>query len=551
MKKFANTFVPSVTELPYSAPASSRIYRSIPSFFMVNAPVLQPETDSRPASAAELLEKALLRGEGVLTDTGALRVMTGRFTGRSPKDRFWVSDAFTQDRIAWGDVNQAIRPEQAEGLFRKMEAYLKGREVFVRNARACADDDYRLDVRVVTTLAWQSLFVSHLFIETDNTAPEWTIYSIPEFEADPATDGTRQGNFTVIDVARKRILIGGTGYAGEIKKAVFSVLNLLLPVERGVLPMHCSVNVGKQGDTAVFFGLSGTGKTTLSADPDRRLVGDDEHGWSDTGVFNFEGGCYAKAIGLSVEKEPQIFAAVRDGAVLENTPFIEGTRTPDYASDAITENTRAAYPLTYIQGALLPSVAGIPENIFFLTADAFGVLPPVSRLTPGQAVYHFLSGFTSKLAGTEVGVTEPCSTFSACFGAAFLPLDPVVYAEMLGEKIRKYNVSVWLVNTGWTGGGYGTGSRIPLRYTRAMISAALEGRLTVFEPDEVFGVARAVHCPGVPDELLSPRLTWSSAGEYLLQANKLAVTFQKNFNRFEGRVSADVLIGRPEPVYEG
>lgn len=518
---------------------------------MVNAPLLHPETELRSLSAAELLEKALLRGEGVLTDTGALRVMTGRFTGRSPKDRFWVSDAYTQDHIAWGDVNQAISPEQAEHLFRKMETYLADREVFVRDACACADEAYRFRVRVVTTLAWQSLFVSHLFIESDGGRPDWTIYSIPEFEADPKTDGTRQGNFTVIDVSRKRILIGGTGYAGEIKKAVFSVLNLLLPVEHGVLPMHCSVNVGKTGDTAVFFGLSGTGKTTLSADPDRRLIGDDEHGWSDTGVFNFEGGCYAKVIGLSPEKEPQIFAAVRDGAVLENTPFFDGTRTPDYASEAITENTRAAYPLPYIPGALMPSVAAIPENLFFLTADAFGVLPPVSRLTPGQAVYHFLSGFTSKLAGTEVGVTEPTSTFSACFGAAFLPLDPVVYAEMLGEKIRKYDVNVWLVNTGWTGGGYGVGSRIPLRYTRAMISAALEGRLTDFRPDGIFGVAAAQHCPGVPDELLCPRQTWASAGEYLLQANKLAVTFQKNFNRFEGRVSADVLIGRPEPVYEG
>jgi phosphoenolpyruvate carboxykinase (ATP) len=424
---------------------------------------------------ARLVEHAVQRNEGDLTGTGALMCSTGTFTGRSPKDKYVVYDDFTADLVDWGKINQPFESGAFAALHEKMLQFLTGRKAYVRYAYAGAAPTHRRNLALVTTQAWQSLFCHHLFIRPAEEAlasfcPEWTVLCISEFRADPVTDGTRATNFSIIDFSRKTILIGGTGYAGEIKKAVFTVLNLLLPLE-GVLSMHCSANVGKDGDTALFFGLSGTGKTTLSADPARRLIGDDEHGWAGNEVFNLEGGCYAKVVNLSPEGEPQIYSAIRFGTIVENTCFYPGTQDVDYTDQTITENTRAAYPLTYIPGAWEAPVAQSPRHIFFLTADAFGVLPPVSRLTAEQAMYHFLSGYTSKLAGTEMGVKEPVTTFSACFGAAFLPLPPSSYARLLGELIEKHNAQVWLVNTGWTGGPYGTGSRIKLAHTRSIIRA--------------------------------------------------------------------------------
>ncbi len=484
---------------------------------------------------ARLVEHAIRYGEGDLTDNGALMCRTGAFTGRSPKDRFIVRDGMTGSTVNWNPVNQPFAPEAFARLHRKMLQFLRGRKAYVRYACAGASADHKIRLAVVTTQAWQNLFCHHLFLrpepaELENFAPDWTVYSVPEFEADPETDGTRQKNFTIIDFSRKTVLIGGTGYAGEIKKSIFSVLNFTLPL-KGVLSMHCSANVGPDGDTALFFGLSGTGKTTLSADPERRLIGDDEHGWAGTEVFNFEGGCYAKVINLTREQEPQIFNAIRFGTLLENTVFQPGTHTPDYASQSVTENTRAAYPLHYIPGALQPSTGHFPRNIFFLTADAFGVLPPLSRLTTGQAMYHFLSGYTSKLAGTEVGITEPVATFSACFGAAFLPLHPFSYARLLGELLEVYNVKVWLINTGWTGGAYGTGRRISLACTRAMIKAVLNDQLdgVRYQEHDIFGLQMPVQCAGVPAELLNPEIMWADRQAYRKQAAKLEESFRKNF----------------------
>ncbi len=508
-------------------------------------------------SPEELLHHTLQNGEGTLTDTGALACETGRFTGRSPKDKFIVRDPKTAKTVHWGDINQPFDPERFEQLHQKMRRFLKTKTVYARYAQAGAASEYRLNLLVLNTQAWQNLFANHLFLrpnEAELTAfvPEWTLLCIPEFEADPATDGTRQANFTLVDFSRKIILIGGTGYAGEMKKAVFTVLNFLLPVQHGVLPMHCAANVGADGDTALFFGLSGTGKTTLSADPARRLIGDDEHGWADDSVFNFEGGCYAKVVDLSAENEPEIFAALRDGAILENTRFVPGTRTVDFTDQSRTENTRGAYPLDAIPNAISPSVGSVPRHIFFLTADAFGVLPPLARLTPEQAMYYFLSGYTAKLAGTEMGVCEPQATFSACFGAAFLPLHPVHYAEMLGEKLRESGACVWLVNTGWTGGPYGTGSRMSLAYTRTLIRAALEGALqsVAFRPHAVFGLMMPTHCPGVPSELLNPRATWADKTAYDRQANRLAWAFRKNFQPYAQAVGPAVLRHAPEPLLQ-
>lgn len=486
-----------------------------------------------------LTEHAVKNGEGELSETGALVVKTGKFTGRSPKDKYIVKDRLTTDTISWGEINQPFDSENFSALYDRMLRFLHEKKAYVRYARACASDDHRLNIAVVTTLAWHNLFSHHLFLrpseeELENFIPEWSIFCIPEFEADPETDGTRQGNFTIIDFTRKLILIGGSEYAGEIKKAIFSVLNFTLP-RKGILSMHCSANVGEKGDTALFFGLSGTGKTTLSADPERRLIGDDEHGWSGPEVFNFEGGCYAKVINLSPDGEPQIYKAIQSGSIVENTMFFPGTKKVNYQDNSVTENTRAAYPIYNIPGAFPKSIAGTPENIFFLTADAFGVLPPVSKLTPDQAMYHFLSGYTSKLAGTEVGVNEPVATFSACFGAAFLPLHPFSYAQLLGKLIKRYQVNVWLVNTGWIGGAYGTGSRISLEYTRSIIRAALSGALnkTSYKEHEIFGLHMPAACPGVPDSLLNPEQTWEDPQAYREQANKLANAFRKNYNRFK------------------
>ncbi|MGL5890978.1 MAG: phosphoenolpyruvate carboxykinase (ATP), partial [Bacteroidia bacterium] len=461
---------------------------------------------------AELVEDTLMREEGVLTDNGALAIDTGEFTGRSPKDKFIVFDDLTKDSIWWGDVNIKFDAAKFDAIYNRATAYLSGKEVYVRDAYACADPAYRLNIRVVTEFPWSNLFANNLFLrptedEILNFAADWHIVCAPGFKADPAIDGTRQHNFAILNMTRKVILIGGTGYTGEIKKGIFTLLNYILPHEKGVLSMHCSANEGAAGDTAIFFGLSGTGKTTLSADPNRQLIGDDEHGWADNSVFNFEGGCYAKCIDLTQEKEPQIWNAIKFGALVENVDFKEGTRTVDYTSTSKTENTRVAYPINHIDNAKEPSMGAAPKNIFFLTADAFGVLPPISKLTPEQAMYHFISGYTAKVAGTEMGITEPQTTFSACFGKAFLPLHPGKYAELLGKKLKASpNINVWLVNTGWTGGAYGTGSRIKLAYTRALITAALEGQLDSVEYGETpfFKLRFPKSCPGVPSEILEP-----------------------------------------------
>ena len=502
---------------------------------------------------AELIEHVIVNGQGVFANSGALAIETGEFTGRSPKDKFCVKDAKTEGTVWWGDVNIPISGENFERLREKMIAYLMGRDVYVKDAYACADPTYKLNLRVVAELPYSALFAGNMFLrpthaELENFQAEWHIICAPGFQADGAKDGTRQHNFAALDFSKKTILIGGTGYTGEIKKGIFTVLNYVLPQEKNVLSMHCSANIGPAGDTAVFFGLSGTGKTTLSADPERALIGDDEHGWSDKGVFNFEGGCYAKCIDLTKEKEPQIWDAIKFGSILENIVFKEGTTEVDFANGSKTENTRVSYPIDYINGIAVPSVGGHPTNIFFLTCDAYGVLPPISKLSPGQAMYHFISGYTAKVAGTEAGVTEPQSTFSACFGKAFLPLHPTKYADMLGEKMKKHNVRIWLVNTGWSGGAYGTGERMKLKYTRAMISAALRGELDKVDYKEhpVFGMSMPVSCPNVPVEILDPRSTWKDKAAYDATADKLAKQFNDNFNKYKEGASAEILAAAPK-----
>lgn len=505
-------------------------------------------------TAAQLVEHAIKNGEGVLTDTGALMADTGEFTGRSPKDKFCVYDSKTENTVWWGDVNQKFDSQKFESLLDKVINHFKGKNIYVRDAFACADPTYKLNIRIINETAYHNLFCHNLFLrpetnELNNFEAEWMILNAPSFKANPAEDGTRQHNFSIIDFSRKIILIGGSGYTGEMKKGIFTVLNYILPEEKGVLSMHCSANIGKKGDTAVFFGLSGTGKTTLSADPERKLIGDDEHGWADKSVFNFEGGCYAKCVDLTKEKEPQIFDAIRFGSLVENTRFLPNTSTVDYTNISVTENTRAAYPIYLIDNIATPSVGGTPENIFFLTADAFGVLPPISRLNAGQAMYSFISGYTAKVAGTEAGVTEPQATFSACFGKAFLPLHPGKYAKMLGEKLKANpNINVWLINTGWTGGPYGVGSRMKLPFTRAMITAALNGELNAvkYESHPIFGYEMPVTCPNVPTELLNPRNTWADKAAYDAQANKLANMFVKNFEQYASGVDAEILAAAPK-----
>lgn len=502
-------------------------------------------------SPAELVEEALKRNEGVLADNGALAIDTGEFTGRSPKDRFIVDDDITTNTVWWGKVNIKFDAAKFDALLLKVTAYLAGRDLFVRDSCACANEKYHIDMRVVTETAYQNLFVHHLFLRPEvvnaAVAPEWTIIAAPGFKANPEIDGTRQHNFSIINFSKKIILIGGTGYTGEIKKGIFSVLNFILPHDKKVLSMHCSANTGAKGDTAIFFGLSGTGKTTLSADPERGLIGDDEHGWSDYTIFNFEGGCYAKCVDLTAEKEPQIFNAIQFGALLENINFIKGTRSVNFSNIDKTENTRVAYPLYNISNAVIPSIGASPKNIFFLTADAFGVLPPISKLTPQQAMYHFISGYTAKVAGTEAGITEPKATFSACFGEAFLPLNPVTYAKLLGNKIKEHRVNVWLVNTGWTGGPYGTGKRMKLKYTRAMITAALNGELNNVQYSEhpVFNLQMPLSCPNVPDNVLNPKNTWANADNYDDMANNLAIAFVKNFEQYADFSNMEILNAAP------
>ncbi len=505
-------------------------------------------------SPEELTKKTIELGQGELNDTGALCVSTGKFTGRSPKDKFTVKDAITEHSVDWGDVNIPFSPENFDKLYDKVVAYLGGKEVWVRDAYACADPKYRLNIRVVNETPWANLFCNDLFLrpsasEIETQTPDWHIIQAPSFQADPAVDGTRQANFTIVNFTRKVILIGGSAYTGEMKKGIFGVLNFVLPHDHKVLSMHCSANEGKNGDVALFFGLSGTGKTTLSADPNRALIGDDEHGWADGSVFNFEGGCYAKCIDLSAEKEPQIFNAIKPNALLENIKFHPGTKTVDYADGSITENTRAAYPINHIENAKEPSYGGDPKNIFFLTCDAFGILPPISKLTKGQAMYHFISGYTAKVAGTEVGVTEPQTTFSACFGRVFLPLHPTKYAELLGKKLEEHSdVNVWLINTGWSGGAYGTGSRMKLSYTRAMITAAMNGELNNVEytPHPVFGVLMPKTCPNAPSEILNPRDTWADKEAYDKKANELAQLFVKNFDKYASQANDEILAAAPK-----
>ena len=501
---------------------------------------------------AELVEEAIVRGEGRLVDSGALAADTGEFTGRSPKDRFIVKDAITENAVWWGDVNIPFDSQKFDLLYHRVCAYLAGKEIFVRDAYACADPKFRTNIRVVTEQAYHNIFANNLFLrptkeEVLNFSPEWTIVNAPGFKADPAIDGTRQHNFAILNFTKKIILIGGTGYTGEIKKGIFGVLNFVLPHDKNVLSMHCSANIGKDGDTAIFFGLSGTGKTTLSADPNRGLIGDDEHGWATDTVFNLEGGCYAKCVDLTKEKEPEIWEAIKFGALLEYIVCYEETSTVDFSNISKTENTRVAYPINHIANAVEPSIASNPKNIFFLTCDAYGVLPPISKLDAGQAMYHFISGYTAKVAGTEAGVTEPQTTFSACFGKVFLPLHPAKYAEMLGKKMKENQVNVWLVNTGWTGGAYGTGSRMKLSYTRAMITAALNGALAgvVFEQHPVFGLQMPTTCPNVPSEILNPRNTWSNAADYDQKANELAQKFIKNFEQYAEGVSPEILAAAP------
>lgn len=508
---------------------------------------------------AALVEHALRNGEGHLTDTGALMADTGKFTGRSPKDRFVVKDANTEDSVWWGDINIPFDADKFDQLHQKMVAYLADKDLYVREAYAGANPDYQLKLRIVNEQAWHNLFCYNMFLRPAEGAdtswtPDFSIICAPGFEADPAVDGTRQPNFAILNFTKKMILIGGTGYAGEMKKGIFGVLNYLLPHERNTLSMHCSANVGEKGDTAVFFGLSGTGKTTLSADPNRGLIGDDEHGWTpNEGIFNFEGGCYAKVIDLSREKEPQIWDAIRFGSIVENTRFIPGTHTVDYANKSVTENTRTAYPINFIDNAIEPSVADAPKNIFFLTADAFGVLPPISKLDKSHAMYLFMSGYTAKVAGTEMGVTEPQTTFSACFGAVFLPLHPTKYAEMLGQKMDENpDINVWLINTGWTGGSYGTGSRMKLPYTRAMITAALNGQLdeVKFTKHPVFGMMVPGAVPGVPSEILDPRNTWADKDAYDRTANSLAEKFVTNFQKYAEYANEEILAGAPRVAVE-
>ena len=501
-------------------------------------------------SPVQLVEAAIKRSEGQLTASGALRVSTGTYTGRSPNDKFVVDSPAVHNKIAW-DNNKPFSADKFTQLYNRMLAYMQNRELFTFTGYAGADTENRISVQFVNEFAWQNLFVHQLFICPETQGAEITadykVICLPGFTADPAIDGTRSEAFIVLNFEQRLVLIGGTHYAGEMKKSIFTVMNYILP-ERSILSMHCSANVGESGDTALFFGLSGTGKTTLSADPDRNLIGDDEHGWSDNGIFNIEGGCYAKCIGLKHETEPQIWEAIRFGAVLENVVIDQATRTPDFADGSITENTRVAYPVDYIPNALIPGVAGHPKTIVFLTADAFGVLPPISKLSTEQAMYHFLSGYTSKLAGTERGITEPQATFSACFGAPFLPLSPLRYAELLGEKLKRHNTNVFLINTGWSGGPYGVGNRMKLAFTRAMVTAAIEGQLeqVSYQLDPVFNVYVPESCPGVPAEILMPRNTWSDKAEYDRKAQELARLFVQNFNNFKQNMPSEIISAGPK-----
>ena len=504
-------------------------------------------------SPEELQKITVDKGMGKETANGTLAINTGKFTGRSPQDRFIVKDDYTADKVWWGKTNKPVSSENFDKLKTEVTKYLSGKEIYARDGYVCADPEFRTNIRTVTELPWSNMFVYNMFLrpsekELENFKEDWLILCAPGYVCpDPKAYGIRQGNFSILDFTKKIALIGGSAYTGEMKKGIFSALNLILPVERDVLPMHCSANVGKRGDTAIFFGLSGTGKTTLSADPERKLIGDDEHGWTaDNNIFNFEGGCYAKVIDLSEEKEPDIFRAVKPGAILENI-VIKDNGEPDYMDSSITQNTRVSYPIHHIDNIQETLYADNPKNIFFLTCDAFGVLPPVSKLTPGQAAYHFISGYTAKVAGTEAGITEPVPSFSACFGEPFMPLHPTVYGEMLSKKMTEAGVNVWLINTGWSAGPYGVGSRIKLKYTRAMITAILNGELdnVDYEQNFIFGLFMPKYCPGVPSEILDPMNTWLQKGAYIGKAIHLAHSFHLNFEKFAQQASEQIIEGGP------
>jgi phosphoenolpyruvate carboxykinase (ATP) len=504
------------------------------------AELLAQKNVYRNLGPGRLVEESLRRGETRLAANGAIVGDTGSRTGRSPKDKFTVKDAITANTVDWGKVNQPFDPDTFEALYGRVLDYLKGKDIFVQQLFAGADPQYRLGIRIINEFAWHNLFVRDLFVrptaeELKSHKTDFTIISAPGFKADPKRDGTNSEVFIIVDFTRKVVLIGGTAYAGEQKKSIFGVMNFVLP-ERNVFPMHCSANIGADGTSALFFGLSGTGKTTLSADPNRGLIGDDEHGWSDKGIFNFEGGCYAKCIRLSRENEPQIWNAIRFGSVLENVTIDPETRQPDYDDQSKTENTRCAYPVEYIDNAVIPGIGGHPKNVVFLTADAFGVLPPISKLTPEQAMYHFISGYTAKLAGTEAGVgSEPQPNFSTCFGAPFMPRAPKVYAEMLGKLLKEHNAQCWLVNTGWSGGPYGVGSRMKLSYTRAMVRATVDGSLLKekFETEPTFGFSIPKAVKDVPSDVLNPRNTWKDKDAYDKQAADLSAKFAENIKKFD------------------
>ena len=509
-------------------------------------------------STPQLYEHIISNKEGQLSHLGPVCVTTGEHTGRAPNDKFIVQEPSSQENIWWGKVNRPFSVEQFEALYSRVLAYLQGKEVYVQDCCAGCDPEHQTHIRVITEHAWHSLFARNMFIQIrdmaklENHDPAFTIMHVPDFKAVPAIDGTNSEVFVIVDFGRQLVLIGGTSYAGEIKKSVFSILNYLLPQKQSVLSMHCSANIGSKGDSSIFFGLSGTGKTTLSADPKRKLIGDDEHGWSDRGVFNFEGGCYAKVIRLSQESEPEIFECTRKfGTLLENVVLSKDARRLDLDDASLTENTRASYPITHINNAVLEGMGGHPNNVIMLTCDAYGVMPPVSKLTPEQAMYHFISGYTAKVAGTEKGMSrEPTAIFSTCFGAPFMSLHPSVYADMLGERIDKHKVSCWLVNTGWTGGAYGVGKRIEIKYTRAMIKAILEGQLdnVETETDPVFGIQIPLVIKGVPKEYLFPRNTWKNPEAYDEKANELANQFIENFKEYENNVDKKILDASPKPV---
>jgi len=501
----------------------------------------------------ELVQATIRTGEGILSDTGALVVQTGRFTGRSPKDRFIVKDHITADTVDWNQNNLPLEEHYFDVIFKYITDYLNTQpELWVRDCYACADADCRLNLRIVNEKPWINLFACNMFLrpteeELEDFNPQWHVFSAPGLLLSPKICGTTHSNAVVISFKHKMILVAGTGYTGEIKKSVFTVLNYLLAKEKQVLGMHCAANMGNKGGTALFFGLSGTGKTTLSTAPDRWLIGDDEHGWGEDGIFNFEGGCYAKCYGLDEQKEPDIYNAIRDGALVENTSFFTGTNQVNFCDKTITENTRVSYPIHFISHVVEPSVGRAPDHIFFLTCDAYGVLPPISKLTHEQSMFHFISGYTAKIAGTETGVTAPEVVFSACFGAPFLPLHPVEYTKMLGEKLIRHQTNVWLINTGWTGGAFGAGKRIPLRYTRAMINAALQGHLddVVYSSDTFFGLAVPQTCPGVPYNIINPENSWENKNAYVQTAKNLAWQFIKNFEQYTGKLPSQIMRGGP------